>query len=56
VSLATYLSEIQFTSLGVLDFKNEIGFRYAPGAFDRKGYVMQATDQLLNYDTEACFT
>jgi hypothetical protein len=38
---------------GILNFINERGSRYAPGAFLRQGYVMNyGTDELLNRDTQ----
>ncbi len=40
----------EFPAWGVLDFNEERGYRYAPGAFDRKGYEMTFDDELLNYD------
>lgn len=48
---ATYLP-FKLPAWGVLDFKNERGYRYAPGAFDRQGYVMSSGDVLLNYDAD----
>ena len=48
-----FYGKFDLPAWGILDFINERGSRYAPGGFDRQGYVMNyGTDALLNRDAQ----
>lgn len=46
------LDKANFPAWGVVDYELKRGYRYAPGAFDNKGYKTTASDLLLEYDAE----
>lgn len=46
------LDKPNFPAWGVLDYDQEKGYRYAPGAFDAKGYRISTAELLLETDVQ----